>query len=158
MELDKIYIDISAIIIALVSLLTSIYVIIRDRKHKKLELVLTLRDRILNEFSRHDSLTPGQLIDFSEIDPDSEDAQRPKSASFDIQLRVEKEIDFACYLVNKKEIDFNLFFDVFQNYIKARHLFWEKHERWKKNNYPNTWRLIERCIDKGLLKKGDHRL
>ena len=153
MEIDKTYIDISAIVIALISLLTSVYVIIRDRRHKRIELILTLRDRILNEFGRHEILTPEQSMDFLEIDPDSEEAQKHKSVSFDIQLKVEREIDFVCYLVNKGEIDTKLFFDIFRHWIRSRYLFWEEHQTWKKNNYPNTWRLIERCIDKGLLER-----
>jgi hypothetical protein len=155
MNLSKIYIDISAMIIALVSLLTSIYVIIRDRKNKKLELILVLRDRILNEFGKHESLTPEQSEKFFEIDPDSEDAQKYKSVTSDIQLAVEREIDFACYLVNRNEIDLYLFFDIFKPWIKSRHSFWKGHQIKKRYNYPNTWRLIERYLDKGLIEKSN---
>lgn len=153
MEVDNRFIDLAAIVIAIFSLIISIYVIIRERKHKKLELILNLRDRILNEFGKHETVTADQAMTYAEEDPDSHDAQLYKAQSQEVQLRVEREIDFACYLANKGEIDFRLFFEIFKSWIKARYIFWEQHQAWKKNNYPNTWKLIEKCLRKGLLDK-----
>jgi len=96
-------------------------------------------------------LTVEDMVDFFEINPDSEEAQRYKAKSGNTMFRVDREFEFACYLVTKKQVDFYLFFDLFRKWLAMRALTWDSSSEYKKHNLPYTWGIIEFCKKKKLL-------
>ncbi len=144
-------VEISAIIIAVLSFFLSLYVIYRDRKNKNLDNLFLSRQRILDAFNDREVLTVDEMVYFFEENPDSEEAQKHKAISADIKYKVDREFEFACYLVIKKQINLNLFFDLFGKWLAMREIIWNSMSTYKKHNFSYTWRVIDLCKKRGLL-------
>ncbi|MBI2448433.1 hypothetical protein HYV44_02650 [Candidatus Microgenomates bacterium] len=143
--------EISAITISVLSLLLSAYVVVRERKNKKFDTLLKCRERLLDIFSNQPTLTPDDYI-FMEENPDSDFADLHRTMSSEITAKADKEFELMCYLVLKKQIDFNVFFDIFKGFIMGRLFLWSTTQAYKQNNLPNTWKIVTYCLNKKLIK------
>ena len=144
-------IELVAIIIAVISLVLSIYIIFRDRKIKRLDNLHTCRQNILNKFESKDILTVDEIIDFFEDNPDSDKAKKHQAKSKELTFQVDREFEYTCYLVLKKQIDFDSFFDLFKRWLAIRRDVWNVQLTQNKINLPYTWKVIELCEKKQLL-------
>lgn len=144
-------VDISTITIAVIALVLSVYVIFRDRKNKKLDNLIACRQRIIEAFESNEVLTVDQMIEYFEENPHSPEAQKHKALSQEVTARVDREFEFACYLVITKQIDFVSFFDLFGKWLAMRRIDWDGRSIHKKTNLPFTWRVIQLCEKKRIL-------
>jgi len=143
-------INIASITIAILSLLLSIYVISRDRRSKKFDNLLTCRQKILSAFDDQEILSVDEMVEFFEEMPESEEAQKHKAKSQSIMFRVDREFEFTCFLVIKKEIELLAFFDIFKVWLTMRKDTFNLYE-YKKINLPYTWEIIQLCTKSKLL-------
>jgi len=139
------------IFIAVISLGLSIYVMNKDQKNKKIELLFASRQRIFNISESGDVLTPNQLQEFFEEDQNSEQAQKERVISEHIQSGIDREFEFLCYLVIKNEVPFQMFLDLFQKYLAFRFVLWQDIQKHKISNYPYTWMVIQECVKRGKI-------
>ncbi|MFY9512367.1 MAG: hypothetical protein WAQ05_15465 [Rubrivivax sp.] len=144
-------IEFAAIFISLLSLSVSVYIVLRDRKEKRFEILLRHRERIHDIFYNAPALTVDEHV-FIEENPDSEFAKKSSVISQQISDRVDKEFEIMCYLVSKGQIDFRTFFDLFHGYLKGRNRFWRIIQSYKRHNHPYTWAIVQRCIQEGFIK------
>ena len=140
-----------SILIAIVSLTISFYVVFRDRKIKRLDNLHSCRQNLLNIFEQIDVLTVEEMIDYFEENPSSDQAQKYSAKSKEITLRVDREFEYTCYLVIRKQIDFKSFFDLFKSWLAMRQIDWDSRAKYKIKNYPYTWAVIQKCLKKDLL-------
>ena len=144
-------IEVSAIIIACISLFVSIYVVLRDKEFKQEEYLYLARQRIFEMFDKGEILTPEELQEYCEENPDSEEAKKYKARSSANSMKFEREFEYTCYLVLKKKIDFTSFFDLFKSWLAVREYFWPKTAKYKIKNLKYTWSVIELCKKRGFL-------
>ncbi len=142
-------VDLAAIIVAIISLIVSIYVIRRDKKKQQLENLINFRQRLLDIHTGRDVLTLKELTKLS--NDQSEKAEKWREKNKNIQFKLEQELDLACYLVLKGEINSEHFLDVFNPWIKGRSLSWTETQKENRSNYKNTWKLIKIYKKKRLL-------
>jgi hypothetical protein len=144
-------VDISTMTIAVISLVLSVYVITRDRKNKKLDNLTACRQRVIEAFENNEILTVDQMIEYFEMNPHSPEAQKHKALSQEVTARVDREIEFACYLVITKQVDFASFFDLFGKWLAMRQIDWDDRSIHKKANNPFTWKVIQLYEKKRML-------
>ncbi|MDD5340911.1 MAG: hypothetical protein PHC97_00565 [Patescibacteria group bacterium] len=152
-------IETSSIVIAGLSFTLSIYVILRDRKNKKHDNLVDARERILNIFDEEEVLTPDEMQEHFEDNPESYEAQKLRAELRDKSFKVDREFEYLCFLVIKKQVDFQEFFNLFHKWLAMRDLMWTDYQQYKQENLPFTWRVIKLSKDKKLLplKKVDNK-
>jgi hypothetical protein len=143
--------EIFTIAIAILSLLLSIYVIRKDRKNKRLDNLILCRQRIMDAFDDDEVITVDQMIEYLEDKPRSPRAEKYRAKTQAVHNRVEREFEFACYLVLKRQVDLLPFLDIFEKFLNWRHLTWQSKD-FKRANSPFTWKLTELCAKKHLLR------
>ncbi len=98
-------IDITSIAIALISLIVSIYVVIRDKKNSQLELLMTMYDRLESANSQLQT---------------NQDEEMSKK----LKWGIERELETSCYMLFKKKIDKELFYHLYKRWLLSRKVFW----------------------------------
>ncbi|TKJ38132.1 MAG: hypothetical protein CEE38_05075 [Planctomycetes bacterium B3_Pla] len=76
-------------------------------------------ERIHASLDQKQPITISEYIEMEE-NPDSEKTEKRKTESDHVSSIVNRELDFACYLLLKKQIDLNSFFDLFAGYLAGR--------------------------------------
>ena len=94
--------NIATISIAILSLILSVYLIVRDRKNKKLDNLYTCRQHVLDVFQSGDVLTVDEMIEYFETHRQSRNAKKHRAQSEAITSRVDREFEFGCYLGYKE--------------------------------------------------------
>ncbi len=93
--------EIISISIAAISLIISIYVLFRDKKQSKFDLLMAFYDRLQSANAELQLAT------------ETEQAQK-------LQLKVDGELETACFMLYKKKLDADLFFHLYAGWLKAR--------------------------------------
>lgn len=127
-----IIIDITSIAIALISLIVSIYVIVRDKKNSQFELLMTMYDRLETANSE------------LQTNQDEEISKK-------LKWRIDRELETSCFMIYKKKIDKEIFYHLYKPWLFSRNMFWidNKNDMAGPENNPYTiW-----AIKKGLEKK-----
>ena len=88
--------EIVSLSIAIISLIVSIYVVIRDQRQKRFDLLMTMYDRLESSNEELQSQT------------DKESSQKAK-------WKLERELETACYMLHKKKIDRELFYHLYKS-------------------------------------------
>lgn len=93
--------EIISISIAALSLIISVYVLFRDKKQSKFDLLMSFYDRLQS------ANTELQLA------TETEQAQK-------LQMKVDGELETACFMLYKKKLDADLFYHLYAGWLKAR--------------------------------------
>lgn len=141
----------STLIIAILSFILSCYVILMDKKNRMYQLLYKCYERIQNPLDQAHTYTTSEHMEMEEY-PESEVAERAKVESYKVSSTVNRELNFACYLVLKKQINLNCFFDLFGPYLAGRLLQLEiPRMKYKIINYKYLCEVIYLCQKKKLL-------
>lgn len=93
--------EIISISIAALSLIISVYVLFRDKKQSKFDLLMSFYDRLQSANAELQLAT------------ETEQAQK-------LQLKVDGELETACFMLYKKKLDADLFYHLYAGWLKAR--------------------------------------
>ena len=96
-------VEIISISIAAISLIISVYVLFRDKKQSKFDLLMSFYDR-LEAANSELQLVKG-----------TEDAQK-------LQMKVDSELETACFMLYKKKVNEDLFYHLYAQWLIAREL------------------------------------
>ena len=127
--------EIVSLSIAIVSLIVSIYVVAKDQRQKRFDLLMTMYDRLESSNEELQSQT------------DKESSQKAK-------WKLERELETACYMLHKKKIDRELFYHLYKSWLLSRGRFWtEKYNNDMSGpgNHPYTVWAIKTGLEKGYL-------
>lgn len=94
-------VEIISISIAAISLIISVYVLFRDKKQSKFDLLMSFCDRLQSANAE---------LQFS---TETEHAQK-------LQLKVDGELETTCFMLYKKKLDADLFYHLYAEWLKAR--------------------------------------
>ena len=127
-------IDMVSIAIALISLIVSIYVVVRDKRNSQLELIMTMYDRLE---SANSELQTNQ---------DEEISKK-------LKWRIDRELETACFMLYKNKIDKEIFYHLYKHWLFSRNMFWidNKNDMAKPGNNPYTVWAIKNGLGKGYL-------
>jgi hypothetical protein len=151
------FIEISTISIALLSLFISLLVIIRDRRQRQIDMLYKCYERLHQAHGQKPFASISNLIEM-EDNPDDERWSEYKQKSDQVQHVVERELEFACYLVINKQINLRLFFYLFKGWLASREMFWRSNNnQYMAKNHPYTVKIIKLCIDKKILPIKNNR-
>ena len=95
------YIEIISVSTAVLSVLISIFLIFRDKKQYKFDLLMSFYDRLQSANAE------------LQLAKETEDAQK-------LQMKVDGELETACFMLYKKKLDADLFYHLYVNWLKAR--------------------------------------
>ena len=95
------YIEIISVSTAVLSVLISIFLIFRDKKQYKFDLLMSFYDRLQSANAEL------QLAKETEL------AQK-------LQLKVDGELETACFMLYKKKLDADLFYHLYAGWLQAR--------------------------------------
>lgn len=96
-------VEIISISIAAISLIISVYVLFRDKKQSKFDLLMSIYDRL-------------QSANYElQLSKGTEDSQK-------LQMKVDGELETACFMLYKKKLDADLFYHLYAEWLKAREL------------------------------------
>lgn len=128
-------IEIVSISIAFLSLIISIYVVIRDKRNLQLELLMTMYDRL--EASN------------SELQ-----INQDKEISNKLKWKIDRELETSCFMLFKKKIDEEMFYHLYYRWLLSRKLFWTENKNTmpELGNNPYTAWAIKNGIEKGYLE------
>lgn len=96
-------VEIISISIAAISLIISIYVLFRDKKKSKFDLLMSFYDRLEAANSER------------QLAKETEAAQK-------LQMKVDGELETACFMLYKKKLDADLFYHLYAQWLQAREL------------------------------------
>jgi hypothetical protein len=146
--------EFAAIIISVVSLGLSGWLAVRERTNRKLDLLHQCYDRIHRAHSDRPLATETQLMAM-DADPGHPDHEEYAAKSRRAQTAVDRELEFACYLVTQGEVDLERFFDLFHGFLAGRALGWRQPPRqYHAGNHAYTVQVILDCEARGLLPVG----
>ena len=94
-------VEIISISIAAISLIISVYVLFRDKKQSKFDLLMSFYDRLEAANSER------------QLAKETEAAQK-------LQMKVDGELETACFMLYKKKLDADLFYHLYAEWLKAR--------------------------------------
>ena len=94
-------VEIISISIAAISLIISVYVLFRDKKQSKFDLLMSFYDRL--------EAANSEL----QLAKETEAAQK-------LQMKVDGELETACFMLYKKKLDADLFYHLYAEWLKAR--------------------------------------
>ncbi|MEW5058384.1 MAG: hypothetical protein AB1Y25_12270 [Cycloclasticus sp.] len=149
--------ELAAIAIALLSLLISLLVIVRDRRHRQIDVLYQCNERLR---AAQDSLPITTVTQEMEIEnnPNSPESEEYSERSRDAQSRIDRELEFACFMVEQKQVDLKMFFYLFKSWLAFREKSWrDERNHWKAKNHPFTTAVLVRCRTKGLLPIKDNK-
>jgi len=87
-----------------------------------------------------------------EENPEDPRWEEYKQKSKETQNSMERELEFACYLVVKEQVNFEMFFYLFRGWLASREVFWkDKRNQARAKNHPYTVKVITLCQKKKLL-------
>lgn len=92
----------------------------------------------------------GSELAAMEEDPEDVRWEEYRQKSSVAQDAVERELELACYLVAKKQVNLEMFFYLFRGWLASRTMFW-KHNKARAKNHPYTVQIISLCTKKKLL-------
>lgn len=95
--------EIISISIAAISLIISVYVLFRDKKQSKFDLLMSFYDRL--------EAANSEL----QLAKETEAAQK-------LQMKVDGELETACFMLYKKKLDADLFYHLYAQWLQAREL------------------------------------
>jgi len=122
-----------------------------DKKNRMYQLLHKCYERIHNPL---DQTHPHTISEYMEMekDPESEASEKSKVESDKVSSIVNRELNFACYLVLRKQINLNCFFDLFGPYLAGRLEELEMPRfKYKIINYKYLCEVIYLCQRKKLL-------
>ena len=90
--------EIVSLSIAIISLIISIYVVIRDQSQKRFDLLMTMYDRLESANAEF------QL-------------QTDKGSAQKAQWKLERELETACFMLYKKKINSEIFYHLYNNLL-----------------------------------------
>ncbi len=141
--------DLATLAIALLSLILSFWVLMRDRRQRQIDILYQCYERLHQAYGSIPFATPSELAAMDEC-PEDPCWEEYKQKSNDAQRSIERELEFACYMLVKKQINFEMFFYLFRGWLSGRERFW-KHDHARAKSYPYTVKIIMLCRKKGLL-------
>lgn len=94
-------IEVISVSTAVLSVLISIFLIFRDKKQSKFDLLMSFYDRLQ---SANVEL---------QLAKETEDAQK-------LQMKVDGELETACFMLYKKKLDADLFYHLYAEWLQAR--------------------------------------
>ena len=94
-------IEVISVSTAVLSVLISIFLIFRDKKQSKFDLLMSFYDRLQSANAEL------QLAKETEL------AQK-------LQMKVDSELETACFMLHKKKLDADLFYHLYAEWLKAR--------------------------------------
>ena len=127
--------EIVSLSIAMISLIISIYVVVRDQSQKRFDLLMTMYDRLESANAELQQ-------------------QTDKEASQKAKWKLERELETACYMLYKKKIDREIFYHLYSAWLSSRGKFWtEKYNNDMSGpgNHPYTVWAIKTGLEKGYL-------
>lgn len=93
--------EIISISIAALSLIISVYVLFRDKKQSKFDLLMSFYNRLQSANAE------------LQLAKETEDAQK-------LQMKVDGELETACFMLYKKKLDADLFYHLYVEWLQAR--------------------------------------
>ena len=136
--------------IAVCSLILSLYAVRLGRTNRAYDLLF----KFYSELRLQESETAKTIDDIIPPEPDELDDQERyvrNYNSFFKQESTEAKFNLLCFAVIKRQIALEDFFALFAGYLQGRMEFWPNHNSHRIGNYPYTARVIDACIQKGLL-------
>lgn len=127
--------EIVSLSIAIISLIISIYVVLRDQNQKRFDLLMTMYDRLESSNAE------------LQLQTDKESSQKAK-------WKLERELETACYMLYKRKIDREIFYHLYRAWLLSRDKFWtEKYndDMSRPGNHPYTVWAIKTGLEKGFL-------
>src|SRR5688572_10217330 len=108
--------ELSTLAIALASLMVSIWVVVRDQRQRKVDMLYQCYERL---HKVHETRPFATVSDLVEMDRNPEDPRwdEYRQKSRQSQDAVERELEFACYLVFKEQVNFEMFFYLFRGWL-----------------------------------------
>lgn len=94
-------IEVISVSTAVLSVLISIFLIFRDKKQSKFDLLMSFYDRLQSANAE------------LQLAKETEDAQK-------LQMKVDGELETACYMLYKKKLDADLFYHLYVEWLQAR--------------------------------------
>lgn len=127
--------EIVSLSIAIISLIISVYVVVKDQNQKRFELLMTLYDRLESSNAE------------LQLQADKESSQKAK-------WKLERELETACYMLYKKKIDRKIFYHLYRAWLLSRDNFWTakyNNDMSGPGNHPYTVWAIKTGLEKGFL-------
>ena len=97
--------EVISFIIAIVSLIISIYVVLRDQKEKRFELLMTMYDRLESANAE------------LQLQSDKDLAQKAR-------LKVDRELETSCFMLYKHKISKTVFYHLYSEWLLKRNNEW----------------------------------
>lgn len=94
-------VEIISVATAVLSVLISIFLIFRDKKQSKFDLLMSFYDRLQSANAE------------LQLSTETEHAQK-------LQMKVDGELETACFMLYKKKLDADLFFHLYAGWLQAR--------------------------------------
>lgn len=94
-------IEVISVSTAVLSVLISIFLIFRDKKQSKFDLLMSFYDRLQSANAE------------LQLAKETEDAQK-------LQMKVDGELETACFMLYKKKLDADLFYHLYAEWLQAR--------------------------------------
>ncbi|MCA1798046.1 MAG: hypothetical protein LC632_00965 [Xanthomonadaceae bacterium] len=148
--------DVATITIALIALAVSLYAVTRDRRQRQFDLFLRCHDRLKQLQKETPLLPPSQYLEMEE-DPGNPAWEKYQIQSTEAQLRLDSELETACYLAVKGELNVEVFFNLFRGWLAMRDVMWTSGVgEHRARNHPYTVAVIEMCRRRKLLPIKDN--
>ena len=127
--------EITTIVIALLSLAVSVYVVVRDNKNNRFEILMTMYDRLESANAKLQSKNQ------------DEDAKK-------LKWKIDRELETACFLLFNNKIDKKLFYNLYCHWLSARNTFWfsNAYDMAEPCNNPYTVWAIKTGLEKHFLE------
>lgn len=149
--------ELAAVSIALLSLAVSLWVVIRDRRQRQVDVLYQCYERLRQAQDSEPFATVSQHAEMDEK-PDDPSWEEYHQKSRDAQMKIDQELEFACFMVIQKQIDLLVFFCLFKGWLASRASFWkQENNHWKARNHPYTVNVLELCRIRGLIPIKDNK-
>lgn len=132
--------EIVSLSIAIISLIISIYVVIKDQRQKRFDLLMTMYDRLESANAE------------LQLQTDKESAQKA-------QWKLERELETACFMLYKRKISRPVFFHLYSDWLLERQSEWitNRKDMLGAGNHPYTIWAIKTGLEKGQLNNSKHK-
>ena len=127
-------IEVISVSTAVLSVLISIFLIFRDKKQSKFDLLMSIYDR-LQSANYELQLSKGTEV------------------SQKLQMKVDGELETACFMLYKKKLDADLFYHLYAQWLQARELkISQSKDLYKHLGEPYTAWAIKQGKEKGYFQ------
>ena len=133
--------EIISLSIAIISLIISIYVVVRDQTQKRFDLIMTMYDRLESANAELQIYTD-------------------KKSSQNAKWKLGRELETACYMLYRKKIDREIFYHLYNKWLLSRSMFWtEKYNNDMSGpgNHPYTVWAIKKGFEEGMLNNSKEK-